>query len=256
MVTALPMETLTVQPAVSGRLDILKGYNLEMDPRLTITGKNLYKSRELVPKDFRISTAAEELALQLAEEAAGKDPRQATVFDDLFARNEGQVYVFQWTETGLRVPKGTQPEYFQTDSNGSKYYPRIVLIGDKEVGEVLVPEGDGRVVTKWDKVFGLPAETESIKFPHTPYTTHFRFNSNPQKDPVSGQQDVAVGRRSNWPHFENERCLNVDSDYERWGAGSDGGFRLVRGSVQVIERRRISLEADAVQKALASVGSG
>src|SRR3989338_8273112 len=161
---------------------------------------------------MRMSTAGEELDIQLAIERAGEDPRKAGVFDDLFARGPDKIYMWQWTETGLRVPKGRKADAYETDAQGRKYWVRIGLVGDQEVGEILVPEGYGRLVAEWDEVSGIPRVTiENRDFPHKPYTTHFWFNSTPDKDSTSGHYDVAVGRRSNWLHDAGEWCLSVDA---------------------------------------------
>ncbi|MBI4177057.1 MAG: hypothetical protein HY516_01710, partial [Candidatus Aenigmarchaeota archaeon] len=149
---------------------------------------------------------------------------------------EAHVHIWQWTETGLRVPKGRDPRKYETNGQGEKYWVRELLIGSDTVGEILVPEGNGRVVVEWDEVSGLPRVTEDIAFPHKPYTTHFWFNVNPGKDGVSGYQDVAVERRSGWLHDVAEWCLDVDASYARSDADSDGGFRPVRGSLVKIEK--------------------
>ena len=114
------------------------------------------------------------------------------------------------------------------------------LVGDQEVGEILVPEGYGRLVAEWDEVSGIPRVTiENRDFPHKPYTTHFWFNSTPDKDSTSGHYDVAVGRWSFWRRVADEGCLDVFADYRRLDAHSGIGFRLVRGSGPEIEKEVI-----------------
>ena len=222
---------LVMQPATSSYPSLgvaydRSRYSIEYLERLVRTGKNYRDSKSRIIEG-RMSTAAEELAIQRDLERAGTDPRQAEQFKDLFGKNASHWYAWQWTETGLRVPKGhdsTKYEYHQ----GRKHWAREVLIGKDVVGEVLVPEGNNRVVVEWDEVFGLPRATENIDFPHTPHTTHFWFNENPNKDSVSGHQDVAVGRRSLWRPDGAESCLSVDAAYARSSAVSAAGFRLVR----------------------------
>ena len=136
----------------------------------------------------------------------------------------------------MRVPKGRKADVYETDAQGRKYWARELLIGDKAVGEILVPEGNNRVVVEWDEVSGIPRVTENIDFPHTPYTTHFWFNSTPDKDSKSGHYDVAVGRRFCWLHAGGKRCLGVGANYMRWDADSDNGFRPVRGSAPEIKK--------------------
>lgn len=175
-----------------------------------------------------MSTAGEELAIQLALERGGKDPRKAKAFDDLFARGPDKIYMWQWTETGLRVPNGRKAGAYETDGQGRKYWPRIVLIGDQEVGEILVPEGNGRLVAEWDVVFGIPRVTENVYWPHRP-TTHFEFDVTPDRDSTSGHYDVAVGRGSYWPLDFGEECFDVDADDGRLQVDTDShdSFRHV-----------------------------
>ena len=237
------METLAIHPASStyptlDRTYSHRGHQIEYSPRLVGTGRNYHDSRALIPSSQRMSTAAEELAIQRGLERDDKDPRKEAVFDDLFGRNDSHVRIWQWTETGLRVPAGRDPNKYETDRQGRKYWARKLLLGDEVVGEILVPEGNGRVVAEWDEVSGLPSVTENIDFPHNPYTTHLWFNPNPSKDSKSGHQDVAVGRRSLWLRDEDERCLDVDAGFARSDASSHDGFRPVRGPLPEIEKYR------------------
>ncbi|MBI4167737.1 MAG: hypothetical protein HY515_02155 [Candidatus Aenigmarchaeota archaeon] len=211
------------------------GHRIEYFTTMTRTGKNYYDSEVGISDDSRMSTAAEELAIQLDLEKTHQDPRKAAAFDDLFGRNDSHWYAWQWTKTGLRVPNGQDPTEYETDRQGRKYWVREVLAGNEVVGKIPVPEGNGRVVVEWDEVFGIPRATKEIGWPHRRYTTHFRFNPNPKKDDTSGHYDVAVGRRSGWPHDVMDRCLVVSADFERSLANSDDGFRTIRGSLPKIE---------------------
>ena len=220
------------------------GHQIEYSPGLFQTGKNYHGSKALISPSYdRMSTAAEELAIQLGLEIAGIDPRKADVFGDLFGRNGW--YAWQLTETGLRVPKGRKAGVHETDPQGRKYWAREVLIGDEVVGEILVPEGHGRVVPYsknpedvWDLVFGLPRVTSASKNDrkHENHTTHFWFNPDPSTDSISGYQDVAVSRGRGWPHDGGEGCLIVGAVRGRSDAGSGDGFRPVRGSLPRIEK--------------------
>ncbi len=214
------------------------GYEVDYTDQLVMTDKHYHDSKAEIPEGLRMSTAGEELVIQLALERAGKDPRKANVFDDLFARGPDKIYLWQWTETGLRVPQGRKADKFKTDAQGRKYWAMIVLDDDKEVGEVLVPEGGGRLVAEWDEVFGIPRVTiENQDWPHKPYTTHFWFNSTPNVDNRSGHYDVAVVRWSVWRRDVDEGCLDVVASYGRLDALSHGGFRpVVRGSLPAIRK--------------------
>ena len=121
-------------------------YGLDCSTRLIKTGKDCYDSKRDLPTGRRMSTETEELAIQLAFEELGVHPRDAEPFADIFGKNEDGSYALLWTKTGFRVPRGRDPEKYITDKQGRKYWPRIALICSTEVGEVLVPEGNGRVV--------------------------------------------------------------------------------------------------------------
>jgi hypothetical protein len=148
------------------------------------------------------------------------------------------------------VPKGW--ENGRVDSGTGKH-PRYVIeanipeavrmlregaswedIGDsfnKVVGEYQAPEGDGNVIVESEDVFGLPLETRDIPYPHKGFYAHFWLDSGPRKDKISGHHDVAVRRGCGWHRDEDERCLDIDAVWGRWGAGSGGGFHPVRGPV-------------------------
>lgn len=206
------------------------GYVFKYSQDLVKTGTNYYESKELIPEGMRMSTAAEELAIQNVLERAGVDPRKAMIFYDLLGKNMREWHAWQWTETGIRIPKGYKPNKYETDGQGRKYWPRMVLIGDKEVGEVLIPEGVGRVIVEWNEVFGLPRVTSDklcdLKLDN--HTTHFMFNHSPLKrDDISGNYDIAVVRWAGYLCDTNAICLNVEAYFGHWVSNSDSGFRPV-----------------------------
>ncbi|HLC76691.1 MAG TPA: hypothetical protein VJH04_00650 [archaeon] len=276
------------------------GYEVDYANPLVRTGKNYHNSKAEIPEGLRMSTAGEELAIQLKyekvanilrrideHEILGKppgqvadvlrnlakeddreaisyvfgmeseamqsvyeqnkgvltiDPRNAKVFDDLFARGQDKIYMWQWTETFLRVPRGRQnpdkPDY--VDSNGRKYWAREFGNGNEVVGVVYVPEGNGRLVAELDEVSGVPQVTiEDRKLPHKPYNTHFWFDPTPALDRTSGHRDVAVARRCSWLRDEGGGCLCVTADFGRSDAYSDDGFRPVRGSFEINAERTV-----------------
>ena len=188
---------------------------------------NYYDVKKSLPTGVRMSTAEEELNIQLGYERAKKDPRKdAPEFYDNFAKNIDKKYIWSWTETGLRVPKGWDDG--RIDKLTGKY-PRIVLIGDEEADMLHIPVGDGRLIVSWGR-YGLPSDTAKMAHPHDIYTTQFYFNVNPNIDNISNNRDVAVGRNCSWHHVGVGRYLIVNALYERWCASSNGGFRPVRGS--------------------------
>ena len=193
---------------------------IEYSPGLVKTkGCSCY---DLWEQGSRMSTAAEELAMQFALERMGQDPRKAKDFADLFGRNPAQWYAWQWTDTGLRVPKSW--EHGRCD-NGK--YPRIVLIGDQEIAEIVVPAGCGRYVTEWNEAFGIPSATGEDPKQINDYTTKFWFSPTPPKDERTDRYDVAIGRRSSWVSESKDSCLYVDATRVRSNSCAESGFRPV-----------------------------
>jgi len=245
-------EKIDIQPVSSKYIDIGRyshdGHLVSYSPTLTRTGQNYYDSKDELPDGYRMSTAEEELAIQLALEKAGQDPREAEVFNDLFGRENGGWYAFQWTETGLRVPKGYKADKSETDGQGRKYFPRIVIIGDQEIGEVMVPEGGGRAIMEWDEVFGIPIVTSDkagdMKLGN--HTTHFYIEPSPGKDDRSGKYDVAVARGCGWRRDARAGCLRVYALCGRWRASGIGGVRQVQGSLPEIEAEFERIDSETV----------
>src|SRR5215472_8193004 len=191
-ISLLPLTHTFQKPSSASRYATLhkaywqESYDFRYSERLIhVPNRDFYALQKLLDgagEGLRMSTAAEEVALQLELEKADRDPRNARVFDDLFSRNDDQRYYWQWTATALRVPLGRRPEAYEVDKQGRRYWVRMLVSGNEEVGEVLVPEGNGRVVPPktgvsdvWDEVSGLPTVTEPLIWPHSPYTTHFWF---------------------------------------------------------------------------------
>lgn len=195
---------------------------------ITRTGKDYDNSGAGIPEGYRMSTAGDERAIQRVLEESGHDIRQSEDFDGLFARGHDEKYIWQWTSTRLCVPKGKVPSVYETDSQGRKYWVRTVYANDRKVGEILVPEGRGRLITKWDEVFGIPQVTEEDKWPHPLYTTHFWFSPE--------SSEVAVMRWSDLRHDNCERCFGVVALYSCNIAVQDSGIRMIRGSEGEIEK--------------------
>ena len=220
-------------------------YDVQVASGLTPTAdKTFYQLQEQMRKKRRMSTAAEELTGQLYEERKGNDSRKAAFFNGLFGRGKDKVYRWQWTSTGLRVPAGLEaPKSYREviDDEIHQVYHFIVLEGDKEVGEALVPRGDFRIVTSWNEVHGIPRTTTNENLPYDKHTTHWNVKLNPSVDLVSGKRDVAVQRWGGWLRDEHGRCLCVDADGRRSNSGLYGGFRPVQGSLVLPSFEKIAM---------------
>ncbi len=263
---------LAVPASMSGSYS-REGYIISCSPALARTGKDFYGSLEKVargisggelPRVARVSTAAEELALQRGYESDGIDPRseKAAMFNDLFGRNSHGWHAIQWTATALRVPKGVNTGQREIGGNGEPKYRRevvavdispyleqiadpkferdnwrdIIGLASRVEGEMDVPTGNGMVVVEYDSMFGIPSETREIELPHTGYNSHFWFNPQPNIDRISGQYDVPVQLYS-VPHSGGgDRCLQVDAEFGFCYANPRNGLRLVRGSMPDVSR--------------------
>ena len=244
---------VSVYPQI-GRAYLKPAHSVSISPRVIRTDKNYYDSQKVLaemiergelPSDARFMSQAKGRGIERSYLMQGKDPRKADEFKDHFGKNENNWYAWELTSTGLRVPKGW--ENGRVD-NGTGKYPRIVLEGDKKVGELQVPVGNGRVIVEYDDVFGIPIETREIAWPHTGYYSHFWLNQNPILDEISGHYDVAVGRRGAWHHAEGGRCLYVSADSGRFDAPSHAGFRPVRGSVPEIEIVSSNVDVEQIRQ--------
>lgn len=204
-----------------------------------------YQIKGQLPAGYRMSTAGEELDIELDLKRIFKDLSKEKIFDEppineYCAGYRMGLYIWQCTETFLRVPKGKQnpdkPDY--TDSRGRKYWAREFGNGNGVIGVVYVPEGNGRIVPKtndtfdvWDRVTGLPRVTSDSDIDkNRKYdSVRFFFNVTPNKDDTSGHCDVSVGRRGNWLHGFVDDFLEVDANNERLTSCLIQGFRPVQG---------------------------
>jgi hypothetical protein len=245
--------TASVYPTI-GKAYMCPSHSFICSPRVVKTGKNYYDSLKIfteiigqgkLPSGAKLMTQAEGLAIERSYQKEGKDPRSAEEFKDYFAKNKDEWNAWEWTLTGLRVPKGW--ENGKVDKGTGKY-PRIVLIGDKECGELQVPAGGGKVIVELDDVFGIPSVTKEIPWPHRGYYAHWWFNPSPDFDKISGHYDIAVGRGCGRPHNEDERCLPVDASYGRWYATSDAGFRPVQGLIPEIEVVYSNVDVEKIKR--------
>lgn len=167
------------------------------------------QARELLaPAGFRPSTAAEEHELS-------KRGYIDAVFDDTWARNTEKKYFWNWTDTGLLKTGDVKTK------SGRTYWLRTVTEGGNPVGELWVPEGNGKVVKEWS-AFGLPTETAGEHCNES--ETHFYFN--PDLD------NIAVLRCRHWSGARSS-CFYLGAGCGPSYSSSDGGVRQVRGVVAV-----------------------
>lgn len=160
---------------------------------------------------------------------------------DILGNNEAHWCAEQWTITGLRVPQGLDPQHFDVDAEGRKYWRRIVLMDDKEVGEMFVPEGNNRAVSESDSVYGIPRTTidqelfvcdfskfdAGFKGKYVVNNVRFLFNPAPESDSVSGQRDVAITYCGYACQTEGVFGLTIDASKLRHYASANTGFRPV-----------------------------
>lgn len=196
---------------------------------------NYYDARRKAPHGHGISTAAIEQAIweRLSKET---DPRTSEEFDHLFGRSP----YTQTTSTGLRVPKGRKPGDYETGPDGRKYWIRTVLVDDKEVGEILVPE-DG-IVEEMDPVFGVPTKTSEKPTGSTvdidrPY---FWFNYDPTEDIRTGSYDIGIMIYRFQLQDDYGHRLLIRADAERFFHEDSRAFRLIRGEPPEIVSEKMS----------------
>ena len=75
---------------------------------------------------------------------------------------------------------------------------------NRTVGKRTLPYARGQVIEEMDPVLGIWRKIKMTDVHETPYALHawLRENLDVPQDPISGEYDVAVGRRSLWPHDE------------------------------------------------------
>ena len=149
------------------------------------------------------------------------------------------------------MPKNKHPDELYVVKEGgrlSRKYLREVLICNKVVGDILVPEGNGRPVPYtenpedvWYTAFGIPRITSDD--PQIRHTTHLWFNNDPPQDINAGRhRDVAIVRMSYPLNHKDRRCIDIFATYWRFNSGEDYGFRPVKGPLPKIEE--LDLEPD------------
>jgi hypothetical protein len=168
-------------------------YMLEYNQRIIRSGQNRPGHIIDVQEGFTASSAEEEMRILLESRERGQRPMDSIAYADLFGKNG--YYAGQRTRTGLRVPKGWENGRCQRNARGDKEYPRILLIGNEENDDVLVPDGRGWFVAEWNDN-GIPRVTVNnailfgtdvykIHRSNCPYFVHWWFNEKKSEVPVT-----------------------------------------------------------------------
>ncbi len=139
---------------------------------------------------WRLSTAAEELAIQLYQ----RKPLNAKEFQDVLKPNRLQV-----TDTVLRAIPGWEGGKKQILPDSRKYSPRQVLERGRDIGYCWVPEGGSRSVPRgprdeiWNRLAGIPRITNEglVQSHDTCFDFGLRFE---ESDHFTGEFDLVVER--------------------------------------------------------------
>jgi len=190
------------------------------------TGRNFADSRAALPDGYRPASAAEEWQIegQYRQGAINNGEVMQHILDDpisdyhyFFAENGVPVvssvkfmYTYQpilkgwqWTDTVLRCPKGWDAERFEKGPDGTNRYPRIVVVGGKEVGTYMAVGIPCAVVMEMDGVSGLPvgfSDGENDR-KYGNHLGHFTFKKLPTDDTgnniggtIANNTDLVVAR--------------------------------------------------------------
>lgn len=211
-------------------------YEIIYSPKLAGLGSGYYDSIVKMPRGVRMTSMSEERSMQL-NSVKVKNPRDMEIYKHLFYMNEG-LFLHQLTRTGLRVPEGQNPSQYDIyDKN--KYWTRILLDDDIEVCEVMVPEGNNRLVTEFNEVAGIPSETVDMNYDHAPYTTHFSFDPAPPIDNISDCYDVSLTLCSIW-HLGSGKCFHIDASRDRLKNFPNNCFRPMIGKSGKINKNKLT----------------
>lgn len=200
----------------SGRIWVREPYEIECqeefarDARGDLIVVNRDRARELAKEvGWRFPTATEDMILSEGPEYS--------------ERSDFPLGLWQFTDTGLLVPQGISPDHTVThycNNNHRNYWPRIVTENGRRAGELLVPEGEGRIVSELS-VFGPPSETADYAERIEGKKTHFYF------DPKLKVIDVLRSMSRGLSRF----YFTTDASHRHSRSGLRGCFRLVRGRV-------------------------
>ena len=119
-----------------------------------------YAVKEQMSSRNRMTTLEEEMNLQSALRSDKLDPRWSEYYKDILPNPENHYFTEgMFTETGIKVPKGIDPERIVT-IEGVDYYPRVVLVEKSEVDEVMIPRSVSGAILEYNK-YGIPTKTAS-----------------------------------------------------------------------------------------------
>ena len=268
MIYAVVIMATQTDVATDRTIEVPRGtYPLQYSPRLVRTSADFYDTLKATAEmAVSLPTAGEEQAIYVQRSAGAKKLRDVEELMDYFGNNDEGVYIWGHNLTGLRFREadlrkpynvGDKITALVIETDITPYLSQIAdpkftrdnwkdIIGNvnKVKGELAVPYARGHVIREMHPTLGIFTGVEQTTEHKAPYALHgwLRENLDIPQDPISGQYEVAVGRRSAWLLVEGG-CLDVDAACRRGDASSDDGFRpVVRGSVLEIGKFRLVKE--------------
>ncbi len=233
-------------------------YMLEYNQRIIRSGQNRPGYTAAVPEGFKVSSAEEEMRILLESRERGQRPLDSIAYADLFGKNG--YYAGLRTRTGLRVPKGWENGRCQRNARGDREFPRILLEGNEEKEEVLVPMGRGWFVAEWNDN-GIPRVTVDnailygidvykIHRSNCPYFVHWWF--------AEDKDEVVVELHP--PFGNNTYELDFDAAFWHLYPRSNADFRPVRVFLseeeKAAKRGQVSLANDDKRGAVSLAKGG
>lgn len=187
-------------------------------------------NKTVLNAQFRFSTTVDERAILKHLEINSIPPESSQCYRFLFDinptyRNSARKYFS--LDAKLKVPKSKKnwqegyPD--KKDKNGKKYWIREFYIAGEFVDEVHIPQCG--VITEWNEVLGIPAETTIQDHPDSPI--HFEFR------PYS--EEVEFGFFATHHKSSAKWCLKLCASSYADHRGFNHYYRLVQGQLPKIE---------------------
>jgi hypothetical protein len=192
--------------------------------RLVQTGGSYWRTLASLPPNTRISALEEISSFVRSGNQGGKLPLENSLFDDLL---RGDTPLWEWTHLALRAPQRA-PDFaeYAESHHGRTYYRSDLIVADRVVAEgILIPEGTGQAVIKWDERLGLPAEVSME--PTRGHMAHFYF------DPANAE--VAIILRGNQYVNEETSCVDIVAQHPRSLALRYCAYRPFSGSIEQLD---------------------